>query len=548
MGQGVSRLRIGIGPGAAGRAAMVLSAMMLAAACSSSSAPDLTARVAIGEPVAIDPALAVESEGIGVARLLFVGLVTYDGNPELTMRPGVAQSWTSGDGCREWRFNLRASQFSNGEEVTAESFVRGWSRVADGAAASPLAYHLAGVRGYQEVHGSPQPGATRAGTTLAGLSAPDPRTLVVSLAAPDCEFDKKALTTALSPVPASAGKAGDRGFGEAPVGNGPFKLRPGTRWEHDRRISLVRHDGYFGPQPALSAVELTILSAADPVGAEYRAFQAGALDFARIPPALVDQARAAYQPGGGFLRADGFGINYLLTNDGSGPMRDPEARRAVSLALDRAAIAKGVFKGALAPATSLLPPALGGAHAPGVCGDCRFDPVAARASAERAQLGPGTRLRLVYNTESGLDALVQALKDQLDRNLGVVVDLRPLPFSQYLDARNRGDYELATAAWGPDYPTADSYMYPLFAAGSDDNDSHYRNPELDALLAEARAEANSEARVAASRRAEQLAIGRDLAAIPTFYRTQYRVFRPDRLPGVALDFFENPTLASIARR
>ena len=51
-------------------------------------------RVPIGEPAAIDPYNARESEGSNVTVRLFTGLVTYDGNADLKMRPGVAESWT----------------------------------------------------------------------------------------------------------------------------------------------------------------------------------------------------------------------------------------------------------------------------------------------------------------------------------------------------------------------------------------------------------------------------------------------------------------------
>ena len=41
---------------------------------------------------------------------------------------------------------------------------------------------------------------------------------------------------------------------------------------------------------------------------------------------------------------------------------------------------------------------------------------------------------------------------------------------------------------------------------------------------------------------ERIAIGRDLALAPTYYRTAYRVFDSNKWTGVGLDFFERPTL------
>ncbi len=239
---------------------LVASVGLVTAACgsddssSSSSATTVAGkaggvfRVPIGEPSAIDPYNTRETEGTNVNKALFVGLVTFDGNSELKMNPGVATEWSTNDGCTQWTFKLRQSQFSNGEPVTAESFIRGWTRSVDAKSASQVAYHLSGVQGYNELHGDPQ-----TATTFSGLSAPDPQTLVVNLSAPDCEFDKKTLVPPTAPVPSVAGAADNQAYNEAPIGNGPFMIKPGTKWEHNQGISLVRNDSYFGPGPTSRA-------------------------------------------------------------------------------------------------------------------------------------------------------------------------------------------------------------------------------------------------------------------------------------------------------
>ncbi len=218
-----------------------------------------------------------------------------------------------------------------------------------------------------------------------------------------------------------------RPFNEAPIGNGPFMIKPGTKWEHNQGISLVRNDTYFGTKPSLDGIEFLIFPAQGRLEAEYRAFTAGEADFARVPPSLFTQAKNTYEPQGSFLKIERFGINYILTNDVTGPMANPDARRAVSLAIDREAINEGVFQGSLTPATALLPPPFGDVHQDGVCGDCTFDVAKAKDLAAKGGLTPGTPLRLLYNNDGGHEALVQAWKDQLERNLGVVVTSTACP-------------------------------------------------------------------------------------------------------------------------
>jgi oligopeptide transport system substrate-binding protein len=205
-----------------------------------------------------------------------------------------------------------------------------------------------------------------------------------------------------------------------------------------------------------------------------------------------------------------------------------------------------VYQGSLTVATSLLSPPFGSFFQPGVCTDCRYDPARAKELATRAGLTPGTRLRFSYNNDGGHEALVQAIKDQLERNLGVVVDLDGVPFAEQLEQRDRGEFDIARAAWTADYPTADNFLFPLLASTADDNDGKYSNPEFDNLLTRARAEKSETERVRLLKEAERLAIGRDLAAIPTFYRTQYRVFDSKKWQGVGLDFYENPTIEQIS--
>ncbi len=540
--------------GQLGRLAVVLiSVAVLATACSSDDdSVDSTSgggdgrtggvfRVPIGEPAAIDPYGVRESEGTNVAKALFVGLVALDESKGLALQPGVATEWAPNDDCTQWNFKLRQSQFSNGEAVTAESFIRGWTRTANAASASQVAYHMSGIAGYDELHGSPQ-----TATTFAGLSAPDPQTLVVNLSAGDCEFDKRTVLSAFAPVPEAAGAADNQTYNEAPIGNGPFMIKPGTKWEHNQGISLVRNDTYFGAKASLDGVEFLIFPAQGRLEAEYRAFTAGDADYARVPPSLFTQAKDTYEPQDSFLKFERFGINYILTNDATGPLANPDARRAVSLAIDREAINEGVFQGSLTPASALLPPPFGDVHQDGVCGDCTYDVTKAKDLAAKGGLTPGTPLRLLYNNDGGHEALVQAWKDQLERNLGVVVTLDGVPFAESLLKRDAGEFDIARASWGSDYPTSENFLFPILGTESLDNDSRYSNPQVDALILQLRAAKNDADRLTAAQAAERLAIGQDQAVIPTFYRTQYRVFDAATWTGVKLDFFENPTLATIS--
>lgn len=507
-------------------------------------------RLGIVEPTAIDPYNAQESEGLLVTQQLFTGLVDID-NETSGIKPGVAEKWTENPDCTEWTFNLRSgTTFSNGDPVNAEAFIRGMTRHAKQAAASDVAYHMSGIAGYKEIHGTGEEGAPPAkATTFSGLSAPDANTLVVKLSAADCEFARKTLQPVMSPVPASAGEADDKAYNDMPIGNGPFKMK--EPWKHDQSITLVRNDSYFGEKPRLDEVALTILPSQDAAEAEYKGVQSNQFDYGRIPPTLIPQAKASFEPKGGFITHIGFGINYLLVNTVNPPLNKADARKAVSLAIDRDAIIEGVFKGFQTKATSIIPPPMKDFHQAGVCDVCdKPDIPRAKQLAEAAGLKPGTKVGLGYNTGGGHEAWVQAVKQQLETNLGLAVDLQPSPFAELLTKEAAPNASgLFRAAWSADYPSAENFLFPLLAKASlppGDNRGRYVNQKFEDSLAAARRATDDATRVTNIKAAEKQAIGEDLALIPLWYRSQYRVFDSAKWNGVELDFFENPTVATIS--
>jgi ABC-type oligopeptide transport system substrate-binding subunit len=508
-------------------------------------------RIGMVEPTAIDPYNAHESEGLLVTRQLFVGLVRVkDETAELT--PGVAETWSKDEGCTEWTFKLRSgTTFSNGDPVNAEAFIRGMTRAAKQKAASEVAHHMAGIEGYEAIHGRVGENAPPATVqTFSGLSAPDSDTLKVKLSAPDCEFDKKTLQPVYSPVPASAGEADNKPYNDMPIGNGPFKMK--EPWRHDRSITLVRSDSYFDTRAHLDEVAITLLRSTGALEAEYKGARSGQFDFARIPPTLIPQARAEFDPKGGFIHELTNGINYLLVNVVNPPLNRVDARKAISLAIDRDAIIANVFKGLQTKASSIVPPQFKAYYQADVCDVCDKPDVAkAKELAARAGLTPGTEVNLGFDSGGGHEAWVQAIAQQLRDNLGLKVELQSLPFLELRKTEAEKDADgLFQAAWIADYPSAENFLFPLLSKNSGPafNRGGYRNTEFDNLLAQGRKTVDDGERARLLRQAERLAIGDDLALIPLWYRSQYRVYDSNKWQNVALDFLEHPTLATLSLR
>ncbi|MEW2083727.1 ABC transporter substrate-binding protein [Streptomyces sp. NPDC005283] len=506
-----------------------------------------TFRLGVTEPTAIDPYNAQESEGMLVAHNLFTGLygVKVDGK----LVPALAESATTSEDGKTWTFKIKSgTKFTNGEPVDAESFIRGWTRVAAKASASDVAYHMAGIAGYEDLN-------TGKSAKLAGLSAPDATTLKVTLSEGDFEFDKKTVHAVFSPVPKVAGAADNKSFNDAPIGNGPFKMQ--GSWQHNKSITLVRNDDYGLTKAKLDKVEISILNPANSSNLEYQGYQSGTFDWARMPTPQLPVAKAKYEPKKQWLEMDASGVNYLVAFNQNAPLNTPDARKAISYAIDREAIAKGVFQGMMKPATSVLPPSFSEVYQEGVCTTCaKQDKVKAKELAAKSGLKPGTVLNFGYNTGAGHEEWVQAIAQQLKDVLGLNVKLNGKPFKEALaEQQDKKTAGIWRSAWGADYPTADNFLFPLLATGSinedkegkalGDNRGRYSNPKYDELLKKARATKDAAARAKIYQEAEKLAIDTDQGLIPLWKRSQYRLANTTKFSNVAMDFFEDPNLAEI---
>jgi oligopeptide transport system substrate-binding protein len=499
-------------------------------------------RVESQEPGSLDPPRGAGSEDARILRLLFDGLVGYD-TETAALEPRVATDWESNEDATEWTFTLReGTRFSNGEEVTAQAFVRAALR-----ATSPeiynspdgLGYHLNGLRGAVER-------AAGESEELPGIEAVDDYTLKFTLTSADAEFPVKAGHLPLFPIPSDAAIAGQQpSWAENPIGNGPFKMK--GPWQHNQSIELVRNDDYYGTKPYLDEVRFVITADQD---TSYVNWQAGNLDWTRIPPPKTREARE--QNPGNFLIRDMAGLNYLVFTLEHPPMDNKLFRQAVSMSVDRKAISDAVFFGLNTPAAGILPELLPGSRsdgAEGPCEYCEYNPEEAKRLFEESGVNID-KLTMYFNAGAGHDEWMQASAQQIATTLGIETEAVAAT-AQFTGGggytgwlKTGAPASLNRLAWGMDYPTPDNFLYPLFHSTSQDNKANYENPEYDDLVNRARQETDPGERAELYQQAEDLAL-EDMAIVPMWWRTQFRLAKLDRFGGLEIDPFEDPTLREV---
>lgn len=488
------------------------------------------------EPGSLDPSHADDPEEIIVIRQLFKGLIDYDPRTA-EIRPASAKTWEVSPDAKTFTFTLREdNRFSNGEPVKADNFVRGFTRATAKAERSEIAHHLSSIVGYKEHHDD--------GTApdLRGVRALDESRLEVELSAPDADFLTKVGHTVFVPMPSDETMANQKPtWAEFPIGNGPFLMR--EAWKHNQSITLVPNRSYYGAKPFLEEVSFVLLTDLETA---YEEWQAGNLDWTRIPPTKLKDAQTQYPAS--FLKKPTKGLNYLVTTTNAAPTNSVLFRRAVSLAIDRRSISGSVFGGLYPPATGILPPVMPGYRKPndkgiGPCGFCTYDPGRARTLLAQSKVDLRGKLTIGFVGGRGVEQWIRPLANQLKKNLGIETQLVPTrPLSDYLAFLGRtASGVLGDLSWDMDYPTADNFLSPLFGSGSDGNYSRFSSRALDELIRRARSERDPAKRLAIYQEAEDLVLA-ELPIIPLWWRTQFRLINTSKFGRLDMDPFEHPTL------
>lgn len=444
------------------RRGAVLVLVAACAACAPAPSPGVFRRALGADPTSLDPARATgEVEGILVANL-YSNLVMLAADGGIV--GDLAETWTvSADG-RTWRFRLRpGARFHDRRPVEAEDVAYSFRRLVDPAEASPRAWVLEGM---EEV------------------VAEGPLVVRVRLAAPSPSFLARLAMPNAAVVPRGAG----RELGEAPIGSGPFRL---VEWRHDDRLHLDRFEAHHLGPPSILGIEYRIVR--EPSTAE-SLLRAGEVDAIEAPEGRLAALRA--DPSIRLIERDLLGVYFVALHVGRIP--DTAVRRAMVLAVDRAAILAALREGRGSVASGAIPPGLPG-HDPDRA-PLPFDPAAARRVIEEAGW-KGRRLEFLRGTAREAVEIVDAIAAYL-REAGLAVEVVPLERAALRKRQNDGDFDLTYMNWIADYPEGENFLVPLFHGrhvGPGGNRSRLADPALDRAMDAATALVDPAARAAAYR-------------------------------------------------
>lgn len=483
-------------------------------------AADQVVRLPEGEPVRFDPGVTSGGKGLEMLQNLFEGLVTID-QRDGSLQMGVAEAMDVNDEQTEFTFTVRDGVvWSDGTPLTANDFEWSWKRVLDPATKSEYTTALYPIKNAVAIDNG------EAELDTLGVEATDDKTLVVTLEHPTPFFPLLAATWTYYPVPQHTIEEYGEAWVEAGnmVSNGPYVL---TEWNHDQNMVLERNEQYFGEKPTITRGEFTLF--ADPVAQALVAFEADELDQAQVAGADLDRVMNDPVLSPMVQIFPRSGTQMIIMDTTNPPTDDVRVRQALSMAIERDALANGVLKGEFSPAPTILP-----ADIPGYTLEAALGEDLEKAKQLLADAGfPNgeglPELTLTYTATSTQEKKsAEYLQGIWKQSLGVNVRLDPLEdkaFQDWQDARTEQPFNMYLSWWGSDWGDPANWHNQLFDSQADLYHSHWKNDEFDTLVREGISMGDAEARLATYQNAEML-LNQDAALVPLFHLNRIYVIKP----------------------
>ncbi|MBQ9686385.1 MAG: ABC transporter substrate-binding protein [Oscillospiraceae bacterium] len=417
---------------------------------------EITVGIAADLDTSLDP--HVSSSSAGTREVLFniyEGLVKPDSDGNLI--PAVAEAYTVNETADTYTYTLREGvRFHNGNVVTVGDVVYSLSRAAGLDTGAALVSDVSGI---------------------AAVEASDDKTVVVTLSAPDTEFNSH-MTVAIIP----AGSDPDADV----VGTGPFRFVSRTPQDS---VVLEKFSDYWGVPAILDKVTLKVIPDGQTMVMSLRS---GAVDMAE----RLTTSQIAELSGLNLLEGSSNVVQALYLNNDFAPFSDLRVRQALCYAIDKQAVLDLASDGHGTPVGSSMFPAFGKYFMPELTD--YYQPDVEKAKALLAEAGYPNGFTFTITVPSNMPAHVDVAQVlvELLRPIGVTAKINQVEWATWLEEAYRNRKFEATVVGMDAHGLAASDMLARFQSDSGKNFINFSNADYDAVYAQAMATVDEDAQTA----------------------------------------------------
>jgi oligopeptide transport system substrate-binding protein len=473
------------------------------------------------EPQEIDPHLTTGIPEFNIQLALFEGIVSKHPS-DLSIQPGVAESWDISDDQLTYTFHFRDNaRWSNGDPVTAHDFVYSWERALRPELGSLYSYMFTYIKNADEfVKGRLKD------FSKVGIKALDERTLQVELNAATPFFLQLLDHHSYYPVhPPTIEKFGGmlkRGSQWSRpgnfVGNGSFVLK---EWKLNRILIVEKSQTYWDADK-VKLKEIYFYPIQN-ISTEERMFRAGQLHVTSTAP---NEKIAEYRKTNpGSLNITPYlGTYFYRFNTKVKPLDDVRVRRALSMSINRKQIVEHITKGGQIPAYTFTPPNTNGFTS---VAKFEYDIEAAQKLLAEAGYPDGKgfpKLEIIYNTSESHRMIAIAIQQMWKKALNINITLANQDWQVYLENETQGNYQISRAGWIGDYLDPNNFLDMLLTDGGN-NRTRWSNSEYDANIATAALTVEKQERFKLFQRNEQILV-EEAPVMPIYTYTRVFLINP----------------------
>ena len=390
-----------------------------------------------------------DNESIWIFEQIFQTLYTVTPNGK-GVQPMLATSYKVSADKKTYTFTLRSGvKFSTGQPMTSADVKFSIDQAS------------AAAKGWGYIN-----------TAIKSVAAPTPSTVVITLKYPWAPLLADLSLFSNGIVPANYGGKSETAFYNAPVGTGPFKW---DFWHKGSALKLVRNPNYWEKgKPYLNSVTWTDVPSDNTRQLQLKGGQAQVDEF----PAWSTVGSLKTTPDVTMNLFNSTRTDYLAFNELRKPFQDVHVRRAISLAVNRAALVKAVLFGNGKPANSLFPPQV--PYYQAATQGLQFDLAAAKQEMAKSSVPHGfSTTILVSSGFSDYVTIATILQSEL-KPLGINVKIQQLDPNTANTNQQSLKYDMTLTYWTMDIPDPDE----LATFGVDPNSgarsffTAYNNPTV----------------------------------------------------------------------